>query len=377
MPVLLLAGAGHAHLAVLRALRRACPAGWHVVLVEPQARINYSGMLPGWLAGHYSQAEIGLSVAELLAGAPVLWRRDTVIAVDAEARRVVLGNGQSLDFDLLSLAVGGQQAVPACRTPFLLPLRPLAGFMAAWQDWLRALPPQACPRIAVAGGGAAAVEVVMAVQTALKAWPGSEVSLLAQRDALLAGHADGVRAACLRQLQRKQIHLLDARLTVNAAGEACAGDQPLALDLLILATGSQAPGWLTGSGLALDAHGFVLADAGLRSISHPVIYAAGDVCTRQDMPHARSGVHAVRAGPVLAANLLACMRGEVVRARYVPRRASLYLLACGSRHALASWGRWHASGALWWYVKRWIDRRFLRQQRTAAMSLSDSPVRGD
>jgi NADH dehydrogenase FAD-containing subunit len=97
-----------------------------------------------------------------------------------------------------------------------------------------------------------------------------------------------------------------------------------------------------------------------RSVSHSDVFAAGDVCSREDPRFARSGVHAVRAGPVLAANLVVALMGGHLR-QYRPRRRSLYLLACGPRNAIVSWGKLSASGKWAWRWKDRIDRGFVRQ----------------
>ena len=64
-----------------------------------------------------------------------------------------------------------------------------------------------------------------------------------------------------------------------------------------------APTWLADSGLALDAAGYVRVGATLQSANHPDVFAAGDLIVRDDAPHPRNGVYALRAGPVLAENL--------------------------------------------------------------------------
>ena len=52
MKRVLLIGAGHAHLVVLRSLAQKPLYGARITLVSPFARQVYSGMLPGILAGH-------------------------------------------------------------------------------------------------------------------------------------------------------------------------------------------------------------------------------------------------------------------------------------------------------------------------------------
>lgn len=103
----------------------------------------------------------------------------------------------------------------------------------------------------------------------------------------------------------------------------------------------------------------VLTDAARSIDGVRKIVRVFEICTRLDPHFARSGVHAVHAGPVLAHNLLAHARGEALR-HYTPRRHSLYLIACGPRWAIASWGRWSAQGRWVWRWKDWIDRRFIR-----------------
>jgi NADH dehydrogenase FAD-containing subunit len=152
------------------------------------------------------------------------------------------------------------------------------------------------------------------------------------------------------------VHRLQAVGT--QAGVVLSDGTSLPADRVLAATGARAPAWLKGSDLQLDMNGYVVVDGTYCSVSHRNVFAAGDVAARQDIAVARSGVHAVHAGPVLAANLLAALQGGAMQT-YVPRRHSLYLLACGPRYAVASWGRWSAEGAWVWYWKDWIDRHFV------------------
>ena len=65
MKRLLLAGAGHAHLQVLKSLAARRRRDVEVVLVTPHLRQMYSGMLPGWIAGHYALAECAVRLEPL------------------------------------------------------------------------------------------------------------------------------------------------------------------------------------------------------------------------------------------------------------------------------------------------------------------------
>jgi len=117
-----------------------------------------------------------------------------------------------------------------------------------------------------------------------------------------------------------------------------------------------------GSGLALDETGFIATGATLQSSSHPEVFAVGDVATRSDAPHPKSGVYAVRAGPPLALNLRRFVAGGHL-VRYLPQPRSLNLLACGERYAIGSWGDWSFEGRWVWWWKDRIDRAFVARYR--------------
>ena len=53
MKRVVLLGGGHAHVRVLADLAERPLSGWEVHLASPYRRQIYSGMLPGWIAGHY------------------------------------------------------------------------------------------------------------------------------------------------------------------------------------------------------------------------------------------------------------------------------------------------------------------------------------
>ena len=116
MKRLVLAGGGHAHLQVLGALARAPLAGWQVELVTPHPSVIYSGMLPGWLAGHYTLDQCTIDLRPLAARAGVALHAGSIRALDAGARMLALEDGTARGFDLLSLNTGSAPADPSSST---------------------------------------------------------------------------------------------------------------------------------------------------------------------------------------------------------------------------------------------------------------------
>jgi NADH dehydrogenase FAD-containing subunit len=118
------------------------------------------------------------------------------------------------------------------------------------------------------------------------------------------------------------------------------------------------------TGLATDERGYIAVDRQLRSRSHPEVFGGGDIVTLIDDPHPKSGVFAVRHGPILAANLRAALQEDAAAMRaYVPQQHALSLIGAGNKYAVASWGRWSVSGNWVWAWKDRIDRRFIARYK--------------
>lgn len=355
----ILAGGGHAHLAVLHRWAREPARGEDRLLITPQAKALYSGMVPGWMAGIYPAEALRIDLAELATRAGARLVLAEVTRLDVGGQRLILSNGETLEFDLLSLATGGgiDLAPFAASTATILPVRPVEGLIAGWEGFLATGPRD--PAIAVVGGGAGGVELALAAQARLA--DAATVTLVCPPGELLSGHHPRVQQLARAALDRRGIAVRHGLAAAAPGGLQLDDGKPLPADLVLLATGSRPPGWLTASGLACSAQGFALVGADLRSVSHPAVFAAGDIVERADRPLPRSGVHAVKAGPVLTANLAAALHGGTMQS-YQPGPRTLYLLSTADRRAIASWGGLALAGRAVWWLKDHIDRGFVRRQ---------------
>jgi pyridine nucleotide-disulfide oxidoreductase family protein len=366
MKRLVLAGAGHAHALVLRELVRHPMPGVEIVVISPEPLAPYSGMVPGWLAGHYRFDEIAIDFAPLAAAAGARWCQGEIHALDPARRQLRLADGGTLDYEVLSLNVGSTLHAPPAEHAQMLPLRPLAMLRRRYEPLLERWANERSDRpfvVTAVGGGAAGFEALLAVLSRLRALrPERAVqgSLLTRGTSLLAGLAPAARRAAFRALDR-------AGVTVQLGGSWCeAVDR--SSDVVLWATGAQAHEWQRDparrGALAVDDQGFVRIDEQLRSVSHPQVYATGDCASWPGEGLPKAGVHAVRMGPVLAGNLRAALRGPAGAADlrpHRPQRHFLALLATGDGRAIASRGPFGAEGAWAWRWKDRIDRHFLRQ----------------
>jgi pyridine nucleotide-disulfide oxidoreductase family protein len=377
MKRLVLVGGGHAQLSVLAGLARARIPDLEAVLITPSPHHYYSGMLPGWMVGQYDETECRIDLRPLAQRARVRVVFDRVAGMDAQRRCVALSDGRHLDYDLLSLDVGSEIDVSwlgECGER-LLPVKPLEAFYAAWPALVDKAMRASSFRLAVVGGGAAGVELALAVRHRLGVDADSrQIMLITGERGVLPDHAPSVQRRLRRHLTAVGVAVLPHRAAGHSEGVVLDDGRLIALDAVIAANGASAPCWLQRAGIQLDAGGFVAVDAMHRSLSHPNVFAAGDVCVRQDQPMARSGVHAVHAGPVLAKNLLSALTGTAFKS-YSPRRRSLYLLALGDGRAVMSWGCFSAEGIWAWRWKDHIDRRFIRRYSVGSCLHEDKEVR--
>lgn len=368
MKRLLLVGGGHAHLEVLRqfALPREWGKGVECVLASPNANTLYSGMLPGVIAGHYRLADAQIDLARLAQNAGWCFLPQALQSLNAEQRVALLAGGERVPYDVLSLDTGSVADLTHIEggADQVIPLRPFPAFLASWNGMLAQAIAGKLASIAVVGAGAAGVEIILAMAYSLSNAGGGaracKLLLVSEADTILTMHAPGVQKKFGRILASRGIAVHCASRVRRIAAGAMHTEQGTVIEAerVVWAVAGTAPDWPKAAGLAVDAHGFVAIDPCLRSLSHRAVFGGGDIVTLSAQPHPKSGVYAVRHGPVLAANLHAAIRGGALRA-FTPQRHALSLISEGEKSAVASWARWSLAGNWVWNWKDRIDRGFV------------------
>jgi selenide,water dikinase len=374
MKRLVLVGGGHSHVEVLRQFGAAPLPGVELVLVSPDRFTPYSGMLPGLVAGHYRFKEAHLDLETLARFARARFERQLATGLDPRARHVVLASGRRIEFDVAAVDIGSVAAtagIPGAAN-FALPVKPIDAFLAAWQTVIERVSAGSLRQIIVVGGGAAGVEMLLAMQHRLKTATGSEDAvqfrLVTDVDRTVPNHPPKTDAIVQRLLaeRRVELHLSSRIARVEQGAILTAEGTRIEGDVIVWATGGAAPPTLRGTGLPLDAAGFLAVNEYLHSVSSPAVFATGDCATMVHHPRPRSGVFAVRQAAPLVVNLRATLTNRPLR-RYVPQKHALALISAGNRYAIATRAGWALAGGWVWRWKDWIDRRFMQRYATHSL----------
>lgn len=363
----MLAGLGHAHLFVLEALATGVLDGCDVVVCTGEAEHVYSGMVPGWLGGQYERSELSLDTDRLCRWAGATRLPHHVSGLDPVSRRITLENGDTLAFDLCSVAVGSKPVgldVPGAAA-HAIPLKPLDQ-VARLQTQLAALAHRGHGAVTVVGAGLAGLEMALAARArlTLEGSPVHAVSItvLGVEQALVPTRGPRLARQLMRVCDRQRVTVqLGARVTrVHHDALELADGTRMPSDCTVWATGAAAPAWLAASGLPVDDRGFLLVDEHLRSPGAAHVFAAGDVATPLSWEGTpKAGVYAVRMGPVLARTLARVVQQRTLPSPYAPQRRFLALVNTGDGRAIASRGSLALTGrwALW--LKDRLDRAFI------------------
>lgn len=303
-PTLVLAGLGHGQLEILDRLEEI--REYYEILFIGGHQTVYTGAFPQVVAGLMSTATVQLPQLEPVA--------ERILAIDPHLQTVQTEKG-AFHYDRLVLATG------AVSRGIGTPLKPMSQALLDRID--------SSSQVTIVGAGKAGVELAFTCVRTKK------VMLYAER--VLPD------VSTRRQKQMERL-LVRSGVVVVKQKKNDKSSEGLVLD----ATGVVPVNWWAESGLAKP-NQFIETDAYLRHHQFSTIYVTGDMSSALS-----GGVDAVRSGRYVAKQLL----GETTRP--FRKRQSMNILLTTPGHALLTFGRFTWHGRLPYYLKRFIDSRYVR-----------------
>lgn len=404
---LVLVGGGHTHAIMLKMFAMKPLPGVRLTLITEASQTPYSGMLPGHVAGLYTHDECHIELRPLAEFAQAQLLLDQVTGLDLKSNKVFCSDRPPIAFDLLSINIGSTPAtlsVPGA-LEHTIPVKPVSRFLAIWNQVVEQLaqtPQPLC--LGIVGGGAGGVELALAMQHHLHQilraeQPTTNLEIhLFHRDAeLMPTYSRWVRGRFHKLLTHRgiKLHLQETvseiqRLSRDKPAKVhsypfegsetplhrvqCESGLTVDCDSIFWVTQASAPDWLRESGLATDLNGFVQVQDTLQSVSHPQVFAAGDIAAVLNHPRPKAGVFAVRQGKPLFQNLRRALLGQSLKP-FTPQKQFLSLISTGDPSVIATRGPFAWESPLLWHWKDQIDRKFMaRFKDLSAMSPKTSTL---
>jgi selenide,water dikinase len=380
---IVLVGGGHSHVGVLKRFAMKPEPGVRLTLICRDTHTPYSGMLPGYVAGHYSYDQVHIDLRRLAGYAGARFFRDEALGVDHANQKVICRSRPPVPYDLLSINIGStpQAKQVTGASEYAVPVKPINRFNDRWQALLERIQQgRGIRKIAVVGGGAGGVELLLAMQYRLRNELRNaerdpeelQFALFTRSEQVLPTHNARVRAHFQSVLSERKVAVrTGSEVTTVEAGRLQTADGNWhEADEVVWVTMAGGAAWLRDTELMLDEKGFIQVSDTLQS-SDPKIFAAGDIATQVNHPREKAGVIAVRHGPPLARNLRAAVTGRALKP-WRPQLQWLSLITTGDRYAVASRGALYFAGDWVWQWKDWIDQRFMaRFNELSPMEKSD------
>jgi len=371
-----LLGAGHTNAHIIRMWRMQPLPDAQLICVSNFGTATYSGMLPGTLAQQYTPPEMEIDLVRLCAASGVRLLRAEVSGHDAQNQELLLANRQPLKYDVLSVGVGSVPSVLPNSSKTALAIKPMQTFLSRLEkqfDRLTKTVSNRPWRIAIAGAGAAGVEITLCLPKRIN--HNAEISLIDRSSEILKGMPTRTRHLALQELKRQGVQLLLNReiVDIDDNGRIILDDgNTLDCDLLLWATSANSPPVLDQLKLPTDSRGFLLIRDTLQSTGSDAVFVVGDSGTGSEHPWPKAGVYAVRQSPVLWENIACLLQGRPLT-KWKPQPSFLSLLNTGDGRAILTYRGLSVHARWCWKLKDWIDRRFMAKYQDYSPAMASPP----
>jgi selenide,water dikinase len=328
-------------------------------------------MVPEYLGGVYATDEVQIDLRRLCAEHGVTFHRARVTSLSLD-KQVVTEAGEVIDFDLVVFDIGSvtphrEVADGAVLTKPLHRIQELEEFvrtaLAADGD---------SQHLVVVGGGAAGVEVLLnlTARTRTVRPDALRFSLVEPADRLLPGFPAGMQKDVQRRLEERGVvlHLGAEAQRVESSNVVLKDGTTFVADAVLWATGTTGPPLFRNAGLPVDENGFLRVADTMQCPAAPWLFAAGDCASLASHPYLQKiGVHAVKQGPALRANVTAAL--DTLRAgrslfdadfdTFEPYPVAPLILSTGESTGLWASGRIWLRGGSILRLKHFVDRRWM------------------
>ena len=213
---LVLVGGGHSHLEVLRRFGQSPLPDVDLLVVSAYPEHHYSGMVPGFLSGQYSEEAVRFLLEPMVSAVGGRFLQAKAVGLHTAEQEIALEDGTRIPYDLVSFGIGSSPAggqSPEVATHAAV-IKPMSRVVDLRHRLLAAAAGESAGNngtfhAGVVGGGAAGVEVVLAIDSLLQqAGRRRDLFLVEAGETILGGYSHRFRRRCLRILADRSIKVI-------------------------------------------------------------------------------------------------------------------------------------------------------------------------
>ncbi len=364
MNTIILAGGGHGHINILKKLAEKAIPDFNIILISDFVRQYYSGMLPGFIEGIYSEDEMSFDIEYMCKRAGVKFINEKIVEINAISKEVVtMGNVYKYGFLSMNLGSASKEKFELIAEEgiYVKPISSIVKFKEmldiAQIKYKNSFRQEGdIKKLVIVGGGASGTELAIALKTR---YDNLSIQLITSEAELIPKFNKKSQKKLEDILRYNEIGFRSCERVEDISHNIISSEsEQYIYDFVVISTG------FTGSkvrftGFETTEDNFILVDNNLRATDN--VLAMGDMITIKGAENTpKAGVFAIRQAPVLYKNLLNLIRGKDKLRKYIPQKNFLQVINTGHETALINYADISISGKFAWKIKNYIDRSYMR-----------------
>ncbi len=292
-----------------------------IVLVDKSDRFVFTPLLYELLTQELATWEVAPTFQDLFKGTNISFRQAAVQSIDSDQQQIQLEGGQTLAYDQLVLALGGE--TPLTGVPGVeksgIPFRNLAD-VARLESRLRELENSDREKIRVAIVGAGYSGVELACKLADRLGERGRLRIIEMGEKILGAAPDFNREAAQKALSQREVWI-DLETSVKAVTEDTISIEfkeqrdEIPVDIVLWTVGNQVNPLISALNLARNQRGQIKTLPTLQTVDRPNIYALGDLAEifdQEGKPVTTTAQSAMQQADFAAWNIWATSQGKTL-----------------------------------------------------------------
>lgn len=357
MKTVVLAGGGHVNVSLLRKLPEEILNTFRFIMVSDSKRQYYSGMLPGYIEGIYSEEDFSFNLEKLCSEKNTQFTEGKITGIDALNKELITDSGK-ISFDFISVNIG--IVTDTMKDPeglenvaYTKPLEKIIAFADKLDKESAVIPSSS--NLVIAGGGTAGCELAMAFRMR---HPEMKITVIQKNKYPAPVLPQKVSEMIMSEFSDKGIELItESEVYEINENQVFTSKANIPYDFAVISSGFKGQN-LHLSGVGVSPRGLIITDDTL--MAAPSVFASGDCAQikgQEWIP--RAGVYAIRQADVLYPNFVSALKGENKVKRYIADPHPLQIVYTGNRKAILTKNNFTFRNHAAFILKDYIDRRYM------------------